>query len=130
MRIQKRRKLSGWITGAIILGVMLFLLPFYYFGRMDLARPSLFAATAIGCAMATRWKLRSRRWFWVGIAIVAALHVYLIFHFRLDVEWLSEFVVATYTLIDYCLILVLIWLIEIICKTPEEAESHRRKSLQ
>src|SRR6202011_1841932 len=96
MRIQKRKKLSSWITVAIILGVIIFLAPFYYFGRMDLARPSLFAATAIGCAIATRWKLRTRRWFWMGIAIVTAIHVYLIVHFQLDIEWLSQFVVATY----------------------------------
>ena len=129
MRIQKRKRPPARVTAAIVLGVVLFLAPFYYFGRMDLARPSLFGATAIGCAIATRWKLRSHRWFWIGISVVAALHVYIIYHFRLDVEWMSEYVVATYTLIDYCLILVFIWLIEIISRTPEEAESRRRKSL-
>lgn len=127
MPVQRRRRLSVRLTVAIIFAVVLFLLPFYYFGRMDMARPSLFAATAIACAIATRWKLRNRRWFWLAIGTVTAAHVYLIARFRWDEEEMSQLVVATYTLVDYGLILVLIWLAEIICRTPEEAESRRGK---
>ena len=129
MRIQKKRRLSARLTVLVILGVIVFLLPFSYFGRMDLARPSLFGATAIGCAIATRWKLRNRRWFWIAIGIVSAIHVYVIYRFQWDEGAMSELVIATYTLIDYGLILVLIWVAEIICRTPEEAESRRGKSL-
>jgi hypothetical protein len=130
MPVQKRKRLSGRLTVAILLGVVLFLIPFYFFGRMDLARPSLFGATAIGCAIATRWKLRNRRWFWIAIAVVTAVHVYIIGRFHWDEEEMSQLVIGAYTLIDYALILVVIWVAEIICRTPEEAESRRGKTQQ
>jgi hypothetical protein len=110
---------------------MLFLTPFYYFDRMDLARPSLFAAAAIGLAIATRWKARTYRWFWIAIAMVVALHVYAV----LSVEWVeglwaSGYFIGTVALVDYGLILAFVKLIEVICKPTEAAESHRREPLQ
>jgi hypothetical protein len=129
MPIKKRKGLSEWATIAIIPGVVLFLLPFYYFDRMDLARPGLFSATAIGLAIATRWKLRTRRWFWVVIAMVAALHVFVMLRVQWDEDRISPYIIGILALIDYGLVLAFIWLLEIICRTPEEAESRRRKSL-
>jgi hypothetical protein len=129
MQVRTKKSRSNLLTYAIVFGVFLFLTPFYYFDRMDLSLPSLAAATAIGLAILTRWKVRTRRWFWIAIAIVAAVHIVLIFRFTWDGERISSYVLGFYTLVDYGLILLLIKGIEIIYRSPEEVEEHRRKSL-
>jgi hypothetical protein len=122
--------MSEWITAAIVLGVMLILVPFYYFDRMDLAGPSLGSAAAIGLAIATCWKDRTRRWFWIAIAGAIALHVYAILHFRWSEKWASIFVIGFIALLDYGVILLVIKFIEIICRSADEAESQRSRTLQ
>jgi hypothetical protein len=127
--VNRRGNLSTLTTLAIIAGVMLFLTPFYYFDRMDLARPSLASAAAIGCAIATYWKARTRLWFWTAIAAVVSLHVYAVLRIQWTDERVSIYVLGTITLIDYGATLALIKVIEIICRSPEEAEKQRSKTL-
>jgi hypothetical protein len=128
MQVRTKKSRSNLLAYAIVFGVFLFLAPFYYFDRMDLSLPSLAAATAIGLAILTRWKVRTRRWFWIAIAIIVAVHIVLIFRFPWNGERISSYVLGFYTLVDYGLILVFIWLIEVISRTPEESESRRRKT--
>ncbi|MGA2349945.1 MAG: hypothetical protein ABSF70_05870 [Terracidiphilus sp.] len=128
--MKRKGRLSNISQLAIVAGVFLFLTPFYYFDRMDLARPSLCSAAAIGCAIATFWKHSTRRWFWVTIAGVIALHVYAILRIDWSEEWASVYVIGTIALLDYGVIAGLIKLVEIICRSPEEAESKRNRDLQ
>jgi len=117
-----RKPLSSRIQLTIIVGVFVCLLPFYYFDRMDLALPSLLAAVAIGCAIATFWKCRHQRWFWSAIALAVMAHVYLIARFpfhNLGVSWL---VFGTFALIDYGLVTAFIKLVEIVLTSPEERQ--------
>ena len=116
-----KRKAPAWVTWVIVGATMLFLLPFYYFGRMDLARPCLFAAIAIGLAVATRWKLRTYRWFWISIAIIAVIHAYAIFRMHWDEAYMPSYFVVTIGLIDYGVVVAFFWLMERICKEPDEA---------
>jgi hypothetical protein len=127
--VNRRGNLSTLTTLAIIAGVMLFLTPFYYFDRMDLARPSLASAAAIGCAIATYWKARTRLWFWTAIAGVVSLHVYAVLRIQWTDERVSIYVLGTIALIDYGATVALIKVIEIICRSPEEAEKQRSKTL-
>ena len=128
--MKKKWDLSNLTTLAIIAGVMLFLIPFYYFDRMDLARPSLGSAAVIGCAIFTYWKVRSRRWFWIAIAGVTALHVYAVLHVEWSDERASIYILGFLGLIDYGSTCGLIKIIEIICRSPEDAESQRSNTLQ
>jgi len=130
MPTSKRRAISDWTALAIVAGAVAFLIPFYYFDRMDLARPSLFSATAIGCAVATRWKVRKSAWFLAAIAMVIALHVFAIVRVQWDEEWVSIYVLGTFALIDYGLILAFVKLIEVICRSSGEAESHTGDSVK
>ena len=126
MPVPKRGRLSRWTYYGIVVAVMLFLIPFYYFDRMDLARPSLFGAAAIGLAIATRWKDRSYRWFWIAMAMVIALHVYAVLRIEwAEGLWASGYFIGTVALIDYGLILALIKLVEVICRNTEEVENQR-----
>jgi hypothetical protein len=105
---------------------MLFLTPFYYFDLMDLARPSLCGAAAIGLAVATRWRVRSARWFLASIAMVMALHAYVILRVQWDEEWISMYILGIFALIDYGLILAFVKLIEVICRPSEGTEESGR----
>jgi len=127
--VKRKTNLSNLTTLAIVAGVMLFLTPFYYFDRMDLARPSLASAAAIGCAIATYWKAKTRLWFWIAIAVVASLHVYAVLRVQWTDERVSIYVLGILALIDYGVTVALIKVIEIICRSPEEAEKQRSKTL-
>jgi hypothetical protein len=89
---------------------------------MDLALPSLIAAVAIGCAIATFWKSRRQRWFWIAIALVAVFHGFLIARFPFDNLDASKLVFGFYGLIDYGLVVALFKLIEIVFRNPEEQQ--------
>jgi hypothetical protein len=128
--MKRKEVLSNLAVVAIVAGVFLFVTPFYYFDRMDLARPSLAGAAAIGCAIASYWKARTRRWFWITIAGVVALHIYAILRVEWSEEWASVYVIGIITLLDYGVIVGLIKLVEIICRSPEEAESQRNRTPQ
>jgi hypothetical protein len=116
-----KRRAPRWIGWAIAAGAFLFLIPFYYFDRMDLARPSLFGAIAIALAAATLWRLRVHRWFWIAIAMVIALHVYAILRLAWDQSYIPQFVIVTISLIDYGAVVGFIKLIELICRDTEES---------
>jgi hypothetical protein len=115
-----KKKTPAWLRWAIMGATMVFLLPFYYFDRMDLARPFLFATAAIGLAVATRWKLRVYRWFWVSIGLIAVMHAYAILRMDWDERYMPSFVVVTIGLVDYGVVLALIWFMERICKDADE----------
>jgi len=127
---KRKTKAAPWMTWAIVAGTLLFLTPFYYFDRMDLAQPGLASAIAIGCAIATFWKFKTRRWFWPTIAVIAAIHAVAIFRGVWTYEWISVYFIGMVTLLDYGAILALMKLIEVICRSPEEAESIRSKTTQ
>jgi hypothetical protein len=127
---KKTRKVPRWVTWAIVAGTFLFLAPFYYFDRMDLAQPGLASAIAIGCAIATFWKLRTRRWFLPTIAAIAAIHAVAILRGVWTYPWISVYFIGMVTLLDYGAILALMKLIEVICRSPEEAEIIRSKTIQ
>ncbi|HEY1308317.1 MAG TPA: hypothetical protein VGF24_32435 [Vicinamibacterales bacterium] len=57
---------------------------FDQFGHLNLTLPTLNCIGVLGFAIAVKWKLRQRAWFWGTMTILAALHVPLI----LIVPWL------------------------------------------
>jgi hypothetical protein len=115
----KRKPYPSWVVWAIVAGVWIFLIPFYYFDLMDLALPSLLAVAVIGCAITTFWKSRKQRWFWIAIAFVTVLHGFLIVRFPFDNLGVSKLVFGFYGLIDYGLVVAFFKLIEIVFGSPE-----------
>jgi hypothetical protein len=115
------KKLGAKLELKIIAGVFLFLIPFSLLGRMDLALPSVISAAMICYAVSLRWRLRRFWWFWVAVAMVVGLHVYLI----LRVPWGKERIasllyVLPFALVDFGLILGFFKLIEIVYLERDE----------
>lgn len=113
-----KRRASRWTTWAIVAGVWVFLLPFYFSGNWDLALPSLLGTVAIGCAVATFWKRKKEMWLWIATAAAAAIHVYIIIHFEFDFLAASKFVFGLFALIDYGLIALLFKLVAMFFADP------------
>jgi hypothetical protein len=118
----KRKRLPTWVWWTIVVGVWVFLIPFYYFDRVDLALPSLLTAVAIGCAITTFWKSRKQRWFWIAVSFAIVAHVFLIVRFSFVDLGVSKLVFGFYGLIDYGLVAAFFKLIEIIFRNPEEVQ--------
>ena len=74
----------------IIFGTVLLGLLFMAFGRLDLAKPSLLFAAMVALTIAMRWRLRRHVWFWLTMAVLAALHLPVI----LFVPWTHKWIPA------------------------------------
>jgi hypothetical protein len=92
----------------VMAGSLLFCFLFDYFGHFELARPVMFSTAIISIAVAFRWQLRHHLWFWVVVAITAALHVLGIANWSWTTRWVPAAVSAGYMTIDLYVILVVI----------------------
>jgi hypothetical protein len=71
----RKMRLPWWGVLCVILGGLPVLILFDYFGKFNLARPTLTSAVVVVVAIALRWKLKGHVWFWITMTILAALHV-------------------------------------------------------
>ena len=79
-------RLPSWGYIFIPVGAFLLFALFDHFGKLALARPTGFSVSIIIIAIAMRWKLKGRVWFWIAMASLAALHVPLI----LFIPWTTK----------------------------------------
>jgi len=92
-REQKPTDWRGTIIGLCMIPVFAI---FLHFGREDMAVPACTYLGMIALAIALRWNLRTRVWFWVVIAFVLTLHVVLL----LEVPW-PHFTINRITLLPF-----------------------------
>jgi len=103
---------------AVMGGTLPIALLFVYFGRFDLARPTLLSIIVIIVALAMKWELRRRMWFWVTIAVVAVLHVLLIVAVPWTTRWIPAVVATPALALDLAAILVVVKLLEKLFEKP------------
>jgi hypothetical protein len=113
----------------IIVGVFAVLAIFYYFGRMDIARPAIFSGGMIWYAVATRWRLRKFWWFWVAVATVIGIHIYLILRIQWDQESLPWIVILPFALADFGFVMGFFKLVEVLCKDYEQSRENSGRDL-
>jgi hypothetical protein len=89
----KKMRLPWWGVLCVMVGALPLYLLFVYFGRFDLARPTLYSIAMIAIAIAMRWKLRRHAWFWITMAVIAALHVLLILSVPWNTKWVPAIVI-------------------------------------
>lgn len=107
-RKDRQMRLPWWGVLCVILGAIPLFLLFAYFGRFDLARPSLVSVAMVTIAIAMRWKLKQHVWFWVTIAFLAALHLPLILFIPWTIKWIPAVVIIPFGIADlYLMLLVL-----------------------
>ena len=116
-------RLPWWGVLCVISGTVLLGLLFIYFGRFDLARPSLISAGMIAIAIALRWKLRRYVWFWITMTILAALHLPMIVFIPWTTKWIPAVLIAPVGMAD---LYAMLWILSVVGnfmerpKTPAE----------
>jgi hypothetical protein len=82
-------------------------------GRFDLSLPALNSIAVIGFTIALKRRLGRHAWFWITIAVLAAVHVPLILLVPWSSKWLPASAFAAIDSADLC---VMIWIISVVGK--------------
>ena len=90
----RKMRLPWWGVLCVMFGTVFLALLFVFFGRFDLARPSLLSAAMVTLAIVMRWKLRRHVWFWITMIIFAALHVPLVLFVPWTTKWVPAILIA------------------------------------
>jgi hypothetical protein len=101
----------------VMFGTLLLALPFVYFRRFDLARPSIMAALMVTIAIALRWKLRRYLWFWATMTFLVGLHLPLILFIPWTTRWIPAVVIAPVGVAD---LYAMLWLLSVVGRIMEE----------
>jgi hypothetical protein len=110
MQKKKPMRLPWWGVLCVIIGALPISFAFYHFGRFDLALPTECFIGMLGIAIAMRWKLRRHVWFWITMAVIAALHVPLILFIHWTTKWVPAFVTTPFAVADlFVILLILSW---------------------
>lgn len=96
----------------VFAGTVLVCLLFEFFGRFDLAIPSLYSAVALGAVTAMRWQLRSHLSFWVTMGVLLAAHVLIILAVPWGTKWVPAVVIIPIVLADLYVMLEIVSAVE------------------
>ncbi|HET6896037.1 MAG TPA: hypothetical protein VFH72_11705 [Candidatus Baltobacteraceae bacterium] len=106
MRIATKVRLPWWCLLSWMAACALIMWPLLMLGRTDLIYPTLTAIGVLGFTIAVKWELRRYAWFWVTMAIIAALHAAVIFIIPWTSKWVPALAIAAIASGDFILILV------------------------
>ena len=112
IKTARKLRLSWWMLLCVFIGSLFFSWLFDYWGRLDLALPVLNAIGVMGFFIAVQWKMRVHFWFWLTLALVAALHVILILVIPWGTKWVPATAIAGIDTIDFCALLVIFAVVE------------------
>jgi hypothetical protein len=113
----RKMRLSWRGILCVMFGTLLLALPFVYFRRFDLARPSIMAALMVTIAIALRWKLRRYLWFWATMTFLVGLHLPLILFIPWTTRWIPAVVIAPVGVAD---LYAMLWLLSVVGRIMEE----------
>lgn len=123
----KKVRLPWWGVLCVMLGALLVYLLFIYFGRFDLARPSIISAGMVAIAIALRWKLRRHVWFWATMTFLAALHLPLILFVPWTTKWIPAIVIAPIGIGD---LYVMLWVLSVVGKFVQGTDAAEDEHVQ
>jgi hypothetical protein len=96
-----------------MLGALPVLLLFDHFGRLALARPTLYSVATLAITVAMRWKLRRHVWFWITMTFFAALHLPLIVFVPWTTRWIPTLAIIPVGVADSY---AMLWVISLIAR--------------
>ena len=94
-----------------MIGCALIALLLDYFGKFDIARPILYSTGMLFAVIVLRWKLRRNLWFWITMAVIAALHVPLILFVPWTTKWVPAAVIIPIGIADLYLMLAILYVV-------------------
>ena len=95
---------------------------FDHFGRLNLALPALCIIGMLGFAIAVKWKLRRHVWFWITMAVIAALHVPLILFVPWTTKWIPALVIIPIATVDLYVMLAIVSSVQKFMERPKTSE--------
>jgi hypothetical protein len=112
----RKMRLPWWGVLCVIFGAILLELIFAYFGRSNLARPSVISVAMVALAIVMRWKLRRHVWFWITVTFLAALHVPLILFIPWTTKWIPAAAIIPIGVAD---LYVMLWVLSVVGRFME-----------
>ncbi len=115
----------SWKGGlCVFFGTILLALIFVSIGRFELARPTMVSVAMVSLAITMRWKLRTHRWFWITIIILAVLHLPLILFIPWTTKWIPAVLLAPIGIAD---LYAMLWAISVVGRFMGEQENAERR---
>ncbi|MGH9535230.1 MAG: hypothetical protein ACRD2E_10250 [Terriglobales bacterium] len=109
----KKMRLPWWALLCIGVGALPIYWLFDHFGRLNIALPILNVIVVLGFMLALKRRLWPHAWFWITMAVIAALHVPLILLVPWGNRWVPALAIAGIDSVDFCLIL---WILAFVGK--------------
>ena len=113
----RRMRLPLWGYIFIPIGAFSLFALFDRFGKLALARPTLFSISIIIIAVAMRWRLKAHVWFWITMALLAALHAPLILFIPWTTKWIPVLAIIPIGIAD---LYSMLWVISVVAKSKGE----------
>ncbi len=121
----QQMRLPWWGVLCVVVSSALLAWLFDHFGRLDLARPVLYSIGMVGVVIAIKRKLSEHVWFWITMAILAALHVLLILLVPWTAKWIPALVVIPIAIAD---VYVMLWVLSVVGKFMGEQNTTERRA--
>jgi len=77
----------------------------------------------IAFAIAVRWELRRRVWFWITMIVITAIHVPLILFVPWTTKWVPAIVITPVIAVDLYAMLAILSFVEKFAERPKPSES-------
>jgi hypothetical protein len=122
IKAARKIRLPWWALLCLGIGSFLTAWLFDHLGRFDLVLPIVNGISILGFAVAVKWKLRRRAWFWGTMAILAALHVPLILFVPWTTRWVPALAIALIDSADLIVMLAILTVVGRFMEGPKTAE--------
>ena len=90
-------------------------------GKFDLALPTLNCIAVVGFTIALKRKLGRHVWFWITMAVLAALHVPLVLLVSWTTKWVPAIAIAAIDSADLIVMLALLSVVGKFVERPKDA---------
>lgn len=117
----QRMRLPWWGVLCVMAGVAPFVILLGNAGRLQLALPIIAAVSALGFAIAIKWRLRRHPWFWATIAVFAVIQAFAVVYIPWTTEWVPAIVTTGIAVVD---LYVMLWIVSFV----ENVVTRRRRS--
>jgi len=125
LRAAQKLRLQWWGVWCCVLPALPLFIFLNHRGRLDLALPILASVVTIALVIMLKRQLAKHAWFWGLILLFSALHVALIWLVPWPTRWVFPLISAGIASADFCVLLVIISLVEVLISTQDD-EGNRR----
>ncbi len=115
------------VWGYIVIPICAFLVfaLFDHFGKLPLARPTVFSVSMIIIAVVMRWNLNGQMWFWITMAGLATLHIPLILFIPWTAKWIPVLAIIPIGIAD---LYAMLWVVSIVGKFMGEQRATKKRT--